>query len=162
MDYNEDVKINQNELDLEWLRQPELIWKYSKELAEAQFELDKLDEKISVITAEKELAIRTSPEKFGLEKVTEGALKTVLQSDKELAGLRDTFNEKKFEINILSGALKALDNKKKALENLVVLHGQNYFAGPSTPLDINRESIRQNNKEIAMEKIKEKIRRRTI
>jgi len=160
--YEEDIKINRNELDLEWLRQPELIGKYSRELAQAQLELDKLDERISVITAEKELEIRTNPEKFGLEKITEGALKTILQMDKELIGMRNAISEKKFEVNILSGALKALDNKKKALENIVTLHGQQYFASPSSPLDINRESIKEHKKESAMEKIKERIRRRTI
>jgi len=162
MDYNEDIKINREELDLEWLRQPELVGRYSRELAQAQLELDKLEEKISIITAEKELAIRTSPEKFGLEKVTEGALKTILTADKELIGLKETLNEKKFEINILSAVLKSLEHKKKALENLVTLHGQNYFATPSIPFDINIKSIKEEQKEIAMDKIKNNIRRRTM
>ena len=37
------------------------------------------------------------------------------------------------------GAVKAIDTKKTALENLVKLHGQSYFAGPAIPRNLNKE-----------------------
>ena len=35
--------------------------------------------------------------------------------------------------------MAAIDQKKSALENLVKLHGQMYFAGPSIPRDLDKE-----------------------
>ena len=36
----------------------------------------------------------------------------------------------KHRVDVLSGAVTALDHRKKALENLVDLHGRNYFSTP--------------------------------
>ena len=47
----------------------------------------------------------------------------------------------KYENDIAEGVVKALDQKKSALENLVRLLGVSYFAGPNVPHDLSRDVI---------------------
>ena len=45
-----------------------------------------------------------------------------------------------------SQLLKAFEQRKDALENLVRLHGQQYFAGPKIPRDLPSEMEKRTNK----------------
>ena len=52
----------------------------------------------------------------------------------------------KYESDMAKGAVRALESKKDALENLVKLHGQQYFAGPKMPRDISWEREQKQNR----------------
>jgi hypothetical protein len=52
----------------------------------------------------------------------------------------------KYEANMASYIITALDHRKKALESLVTLYGQQYFAGPTAPRNLTKEWI-QNQKQ---------------
>jgi len=43
--------------------------------------------------------------------------------------------------DVLQAAVTALDHRKKALENLVYLHGQNYFSEPHARDGDSRETV---------------------
>jgi hypothetical protein len=45
----------------------------------------------------------------------------------------------KYEAEVLQGAVNAVDHRKDALENLVRLHGLQYFAGPKVPRNLSEE-----------------------
>lgn len=64
-------------------------------------------------------------------KITETTVKNAVTSDREVQKARSAIIEAKHEVDVLSAAVSALDQRKRALENLVTLHGQSYFSTPS-------------------------------
>ena len=137
--YEKDVTIDPDALDVECLGQPGLIFKYSKKSAEAQQELSNAKEKVELEKAELDKKIRTNPKKYGIEKITETVVLNVILTQFDYKDAVRIYQDAQFEVNILRGVMDALNNKKSALENLVKLHGQNYFAGPSVPRDLTKE-----------------------
>ena len=137
--YEKDVTIDPDALDVEWLGQPGLIFKYSKKSAEVQQELSNAKEALELTKATLDKKIRTNPEKYGIEKITETVVANTIISQDDFKEANQVYQEAQFEVNILRGVMDALNNKKSALENLVKLHGQNYFAGPSVPRDLSKE-----------------------
>lgn len=119
-------------LDEEWMRQPKLFEKYSRELADAEFELDMAKNGLKVTAAEIGRAVRDEPESFGIKKgrATEGAIEEIvlLQSRYQKALAKQ--NAAKHLVAMLTAAVKALDQRKTALMKLVDLHGQQYFSSP--------------------------------
>jgi len=137
--YEKDVSIDPEQLDVEWLGQPGLIFKYSKKSAEVQQELSNAKEALELTKATLDKKIRSNPEKYGIEKITETVVSNTIISQEDFKEANQVYQEAQFEVNILRGVMDALNNKKSALENLVKLHGQNYFAGPSVPRDLTKE-----------------------
>ncbi len=138
MNYEQDVQIDPKMLEVEWLRQASLTYNYAKHLAHCKKQYDLAKEGVDLARALLDRNIRSKPEKYGLEKVTEQVIQvTILQQDK----YKDVSNqliEARYEVGIANAALSAIESKKSALENLVRLHGQQYFAGPSVPRDITK------------------------
>jgi len=133
--YEKDVTIDPDALDVEWLGQPGLIFKYSKKSAEAQQDLSDAKEALELCKAELNKAIRSNPEKYKCDKITDSVVEATILIQPDFQDVSKEYREAAFQVNILRGVMDALNNKKSALENLVKLHGQNYFAGPSVPRD---------------------------
>lgn len=129
--------IDENVLDVELLEQPSLMAKYSRMLAEAQRDKDLAKESLDLMKAEIDLDIRDNPEKYKLAKITEAAITNcILMEEDYQAALKD-LHEATYQVNVMHGVIKAIEHRKSALENLVKLYGQNYFAGPSIPHDLS-------------------------
>jgi len=130
-----DIDINR--LDEEWINQPKIFFKYASQLADARRKLEEAKAELDVIRAEIDLDIRSNPTNyFGnkIGKTTESLItSTILQQSKYQEALL-SFRKRKHRIDILQAAVNALDHRKSALERLVSLHGQNYFATPK-PID---------------------------
>lgn len=139
MNYEKDIRIDETALDVEWLNQPELMRKYTRYQAGLQLDEDEAKENLEFITAELDKEIRSNPEKFGIEKITEGVIKNTILLQDKYKDINKEYLNAKFENNTGKGAIKAIDNRKKALENLVTLHGQQYFAGPKVPRNLSWE-----------------------
>lgn len=153
-DYEKNIQIDEESLDLEWLDQPKHFIKIAKASAEATFDLDQAKASFDVTCSELEMDIRNNPGNYKIEKVTESAIKAALcQTDKHQEALQN-LNEAKRDAAILQGAVRAFDQRKSALENLVRLHGQSYFAGPSVPRNLGEE---RQLKEAKSNRVNEKI-----
>ena len=137
--YQDDINIDETALDVEWLNQPRLMAKYAVILATAARDVDYSKENLDVVRADLELEVRDKPEAFGVEKgtrVTEALVTAiVLGCDKYKKASRE-YIDAKYEHNIALGIVRAFDQRKSSLENLVRLHGQSYFAGPTIPRDL--------------------------
>ena len=142
MDYENDIQIRQDELEMEWLDQPSLMFKYAKNAAEMRRLLDLSKEKLDLVKAEIDKEIRTNPEKFGIEKITETVVANSMLATFKYKKANEEFLNAKYEVDVAQAAVVAMSQRKDALENLVRLHGQQYFAGPKVPHDISelRES----------------------
>lgn len=146
MNYEKDVKIDENALDIEWLDQPSLMLKYAKHAAIMSRALDDAKEELDAVSAELDKLIRADPDKFDLPKVTEGAITSAIKLDKRHKTAYSAMLDAKYESDMAKGAVRALESKKDALENLVKLHGQQYFAGPKMPRDISWEREQKQNR----------------
>jgi hypothetical protein len=139
MDYELDIRIDETALDVEWLDQPSLMFRYARNAAQARQIVDRKKENLDVVKAELDTDIRTNPGEYDLEKLTEGAiLNTILQQKKYRDAYKD-YVDAKYEADIAQAAVVAMAQRKDALENLVRLHGQQYFAGPKMPRDVQWE-----------------------
>jgi hypothetical protein len=140
MNYEQDVEIDENVLDVECLGQAVLMMKYCRHSAKCEKERDLSKEALGLVKAESDSQIRSSaPEKYRLEKFTEGAISAIILKDKKYQDANEDYLNKCFEFNVASGAVKAVDQRKKMLELLVQLHGQQYFAGPKIPHNLSEQ-----------------------
>jgi hypothetical protein len=152
--WKSDVEIDVDALDIQWAKQASLFGEYCMEQAKARASLDALKERLDVKVAGLGLKIRANPAQFGLEKITESSVQAVILLDAECAKLREEIAVAQYEFEVMGAAVRALDQKKSALENLVRLQGQNYFAGPSVPREIGKEWIKEVERNGARDKVK--------
>ena len=153
-DYESDIAIDEQALDVEWLRQATLMRKYSLHAAATKMVVDEAKERLDVGKARLEMAIRSDPEAFGLSKVTESAIHSVLILQDEYQGLTQQFIRAKYEYDVAAAVVRAVDQKKAALENLVKLLGVSYFAGPKAPRDLSQEWVEKQTGKAANVKVR--------
>jgi len=155
--YIEDMSIQPDELDMEWLDQPKLMVKYSAKLAEAKERRDLMKEEIDLIRAELDRDIREDPEKFGMVKLTETAVSNCILTMDDYKDAQEQLRRSNYDVNVLQGVVQAIEQRKSALENMVRLLNQNYFAGPSVPRNLQEEmGLRQerSNKSVRIKRTK--------
>ncbi len=160
MNYENDIKIDHDALDLEWLEQPNLMMRYSKYQAQCALELDKAKERLEVTKADIDKQIRANPEKFDIGKITETVVSnTIITQPAYEAALKEMLDAK-YEFDIARAAVNAIHGRKDALENLVRLHGMQYFAGPKMPRDLNKELERKQQQKTVDSGIGQRLKRR--
>lgn len=139
MDYEKDIKIDETALDTEWLEQPRLMIQYSQYTAQAQKEMEYAKENLEVVRAELDKEIRSEPEKFDVNKLTETVVQNTILLQERYREANKEYLEARYEYEMAKNAIRAFDQRKDALENLVRLYGQQYFAGPNAPRDLSKE-----------------------
>lgn len=124
------IEIDPLALDREWVNQPRLYLQYSEELANAGREMDEAKSNLDITKADLEQQIRSDPDEFGLEKVTESAVNATMLTQPEYKSAMAALIDARHRRDILGAAVSALEHRKKALEKLVDLHLAGYFAAP--------------------------------
>lgn len=141
--YVEDMRIDENILEVEWLEQPTLMFKYSKFASDAKKKLDRCKDSLDLIKANLDTQIRSDPEEFGVTKLTEAVVtNTVLKQAEYQEGQEDLIDAK-YNYDLAMGAVYAINARKDALENLVKLYGMQYFAGPKSPHNVTEIRAQQ-------------------
>ena len=152
MDFEKDINIDEQALDVECLEQPRITLQYAKWVADMERKKDRAKERVEVMKAELDRDIRNNPDKYGLTKITEGAVQNTIILQPEYREAQEAYIEAKHESDIAKAAMRAVDTKKAALENLVKLFGLSYFAGPSVPRNLAEERAkkqRESNQKVA-------------
>jgi len=148
--------IDLTRLDEEWIGQPKLFFKYASELVDAKRQVEEAKAELDVNKAKLDQAIRNNPEGFGLIKITESSISNAIILQPEYQEALKSITKSKYKADLIQAAVSALDHRKSALERLVSLHGQNYFATP-TPQDIaSKEQVERIEKEIVRRKLRHK------
>lgn len=162
VDFSQDVAIDQDSLDVEWLQQPTLFGKWSRMHADAEARVGRLKHQLEVLEADLDNRIRTKPKAYGItgERVTEGAIKAAIILTQEHQDLTSKYLRAQHTQAIVLSAVRALAHKRDALENLVRLLGAEYFSGPLAPRDLSAEATKGRTREIASEKMKKAIEKR--
>lgn len=146
MSYERDMSIDVTALDVEWTEQAELAMKYGRLWADAQDTLERANENVKLIKAELNVKINEDPEKLLGEgvKATVANVEACILQHTDYQEAREAWLDALKESNLLSVAKNEISfTRKAALENLVILHGQSYFAGPNIPRDLKNEMERR-------------------
>lgn len=141
LNYIEDLKIDESALDVEWLEQPALSYKYARRAAELRMEMDMAKDRLEYTRASLATKIRKNPGKYLIDKITNDAVADTVVTRPAYISAQEAFINARFEYENAKGAAEAFDARKSSLENLVRLYGQGYFAGPSTPRDLSNERL---------------------
>jgi hypothetical protein len=160
MNYEADITIDSEALDVEWLRQPRLTYQYGKLQAEIELKLGKAKEDLDLIKADLDKQIRLNPDEFEVVKITEVAVTNTIIAHPDYQNQNGIVLDLIYELNVIKAAKAGIETKKTALENLVKLNGQNYFAGPTVPRDLTKEweqkeNQRESNRMVRMKRTKE-------
>lgn len=155
LNYEQDIQIDPHGLEIEWIKHAELRIKYGAALAEANKIKDLAKEKVNLIKAGLGLQARTEEsiqeqigkhDSKGRLTVTENAIETWVTLHVDYQEVLEKYHELKYEAEVLENVVKAFDQRKDALVNLVSLWKGNYFAGPKEPKElpvgeIKREAV---------------------
>ncbi len=137
-DYDKEMEVDRtidvNVLDVECAQQADLFYKWAQRDITAKRDVERTSFDVEVLESRLQLRAREHPEDFKLgDKVTEAAIRAAVQSsDKYIKAKESLFAAKEFA-DKMSKAVMAMDMKKRMLEALITLHGQQYFAGPEVP-----------------------------
>ena len=160
--YKEKIKIDPDNLDLECLYQPQYFMEYAEMLAKAENNLDIAKRNLDRVCSKKSLDIRKNPENYisGINKLTENMIQSLLDNDAEVDEANNKIIECKHDVKVLSAIVDAFEQKKRSINNLVVLHGQQYYSGPDSIRPLNREFIKSTSTQIAKDKIRTRLSQR--
>jgi|6_EtaG_2_1085325.scaffolds.fasta_scaffold216197_2 hypothetical protein len=129
-DYVEDIEVNEANLKQEWERQPGLYLHYSIVLADAERARNVSKEELDITKAQLDKDIRSRPEEFDVEKITESVVTNTILLQESYVEKNQEYIDRGYEVSIMQGVIRAFDHKKKALENLVTLYISGYNAEP--------------------------------
>jgi len=126
----ESLEIDPNALDKEWTDQPRTYGFYAIALADANAQAEEMKANLELLAAEYDSQIRENPEEYGLEKITENAIRNVILTQEEYDTLATELRTIQHRAGVLKAVVFALDHRKKALEKLVDLRLADYFSEP--------------------------------
>lgn len=145
-DIKNDLKINKYKLDEECLTHASTYNRYAEMATKSKTELTKAKDKLALVTAERNIAIRDEIIKSG-SKVTEKMIESYLEADKEVLKAKKEVREIE-EINATFNAmLGSFEHRKSELDNLVKLYCAGYYSvvgKKETSTESTEKDIRKN------------------
>lgn len=154
------VAISEFELDKECVRLPSQYRQAAFNAAETNRDIDEAKAELKVTEAELCIKIRQDPSKFGLEKLTEGALREMVLLNPKVRALEAKIRGLEHTESMQKALCAALDMKKRSLTNLVELHSAGYHAtvrpSPEGRETLNKISRDRTSKPLPWKQQKEK------
>lgn len=127
-----NLKIDENNLLNEWKGQAILMLDYGQQLADAQLEYDEAKARLSVVDAELDAAIRATPEKFGISKITETVVANTIILDPSHQEASRTLDLVRHDVKMLQAAVDAICQRKSALQGMTDLFLRQWYADPTS------------------------------
>ncbi len=139
--FSKELQIDKFALDEEWLKQPMLVFEWGTAHAQSMAERDRAKQILDLTKANLDSDIRSSPAKYSIEKITEGAIANAIINDAGYQQTLEAHQKTINNVNILNAALAALSDKRYAIDNLTRLHLSGYWAEGRTPPAETKENI---------------------
>lgn len=131
MGYKEDIQINIDQLDAEWIKQAALYQHYARQEAEALYSRDQLADGLALVQAQLDGDIRLNFGTHGFEsKPTEAAILNSIKQNPLYTKANILLMKASCKAKIIGGAVRSFDHKKKALEKLTDLYLSGYWSAP--------------------------------
>ena len=140
LNFDEDLKVDADNLDEEWRNFPSLLMRYCVATRDERRKKDSTELALEVARSQIENDIRSDPAKFGIKKVTESGISSAVSLNADYQTAVRKRDRARRNYDLVSSAVKALEWKGRSLERLVQLHGQNYFGdlGDGPRPNVNR------------------------
>ncbi len=135
-EFKQDLEIDPSQLDVEAAMQGELFFKWAERAAEARKRAEHSKFRLDILVATLGNDARRDPDSFGIQKVTEGSIDTAVKTSSEYQEAYEEWLETRSTAVILDKGVEAMEQKKRMIEVLITLHGQQYFAGPAVPRNL--------------------------
>jgi len=162
INYEKDMEIDPNALDVEILNQTELGFAYCKQLATARYTLQLVEEKVKTVRSELIKKANETPAIMGTGiKPTAPNIEAFYRTNSAYKLVKTEWIDAKYECDMAEMAQQQICwGRKKSLESLISLHGQQYFAGPEVPRNLSLEdSITKKECKDVANKVAKKIKR---
>jgi len=156
LDYEHDIRIDENALDIEWLEQASLAYNYGKHYAECKRRFFEAEERVKIIRSELTKATNEDPEgTCGKAKPIAADVEAYYRMHPSHIKAKNEWIQAQYEMDMAEVAKNEIGfTRKTALENLAKLLGMNYFAGPRTPRNLHEERTKNIPVEIKLERTK--------
>lgn len=164
LNYEQDMEIDVDALDIEWLEQASLAMKYGRHVSFLRRKVNQLEEKKK--TERSELIQEANEDPQGCcskDKPNAADIEAYYRSSTPYKNVVQQLLDAQYELSMAEVAFSEISRTRRtALENLVRLNGQQYFAGPKVPRDLskeweNRQRQRQANSTVGGMKRKKRI-----
>lgn len=143
------AELSLDNLDEEWTRHPKRVEKWAALEVEAKSEVLTAKATLDAVEAETLLNLRMTPSEYNLpDKPTELILKAAVLLQKEYKLAQKVYFRAKYKVDLCAAAMTTLEHRKRALENLVTLHGQSYFAKPTARGEAGKAKQRASDREV--------------
>ena len=121
-------------LDVSWIEQPALSYRWNKMHNIAEYHLKRREKKLVDLKASLYLETRASFME-NKEKFTEAVLTNTVAAVGSVSELQDEISDLQYICSLLISTKKAVDDRRRALEGLVSLHSTQYFTnGTNNPI----------------------------
>ena len=148
-DLRSELRIDPDALDEACLEQPMLYNKYAELLAQAKKNVDTQKMLLEMTVAEIDAEIRADPESFfdSSKKPTEGQIeKTIILQKRYRIAIRE-YNQAKYKAEMLGAAVRSLEQRKNALDNIIRLGIMGYYSMPGDPRPLSGTQIKKRHDE---------------
>ena len=160
-DIEADLAIDPDFLDAEFLNHPAVFMRYARESAKANKAAKQAEETVKLVRSELTNMANIDPDAClgkGV-KPTVTAVEAFYRQHEDHKKAKEVWVEACYMADLLSNAVFAFQARKSALENLVRLHGQNYFSTPQEPRDLPESAERL--RELKESSVEKRVLRRT-
>ena len=166
---HEDLQIDPNALDVEWIEHMNHYIKHAKALATAKGHVDfkeidvaRAHETVKVVRSRLITEARENGAKnTSQEEAYYRTNKKHLAAKEDMLEVQELLAHAKQKMYDAEAMVYGMNQRKVALENLVRLLGQEYFSGPIEPRDLSYEMQVKNKRKSASDKVAERKSRRT-
>lgn len=126
------LEIDINRLDQECVDHPKLYFEVSSALTDVREKYERFKLRLDIQVGELKLDIIRNPQAYEVEKTPEYVIDSLVNRDPRIIEIRKEMHKLKAEIDTLQAGVNSLEHKKRMIESLVTLHGNQYFASPRT------------------------------
>jgi hypothetical protein len=130
--FEQELAINKNKLDDELLTQAQKMMRYNSAHAQAMYDRDRAKQALDVTKANLDASIRAELTASGA-KFTEAVVDGKIRTSSTYIEAQDKYQKAEHEVNLLLGAVMAMNARKGMLESLVKLFLSGYWSEPRVP-----------------------------
>jgi hypothetical protein len=129
MEFEKDLTINKHQLDAELLDQAQRMFRYSSAHAQAMLNRDKAKQSLDITKANLDASIRFELTTAG-GKFTEAVVDGKIRTSPTYIQAQEQYQKAEHEVQLLLGAVMAMNARRSMLENLVKLFLGQYWSEP--------------------------------
>lgn len=124
----EDAAIDRHDLVGEMEVHAQLFHKWASKVEEAQEERDDWKTKRDLHAADLDDSVRTEPEEYGIDRVTETAIKNIVLQDERYQYLQKKRLAAERKINAFVSAVRTMEHRKRMLEKMADIWLAGYYS----------------------------------